>query len=109
MAILSWKIPSRVTTFRRVLYAIHTALPHCGQVRCSGLKLAVSCVSGLGVRRAIVFLLLFTKASVTTLAYTGCQGEFSVQRFFSELYWLAGQFQARSDTVELTHTDCQSK
>jgi hypothetical protein len=39
----------------------------------------VNCASGLGVRRAIVFLLLVTKASVTPLAYTCCQVEFSVQ------------------------------
>jgi hypothetical protein len=40
----------------------------------------VNCASGLGVRRAIVFLLLVTKVSVTTLTYTSCQVEFSVQR-----------------------------
>jgi hypothetical protein len=40
----------------------------------------VNCASGLGVRRAIVFLLVSTKASISTLTYTRCQGEFSVQR-----------------------------
>ncbi len=29
--------------------------------------------------------------------------------FFFSRYWLAGQSQVRSDTVELTHTDCQGK
>jgi hypothetical protein len=83
MTILSWKTPSRVTTFRRQWYATHKRLPHCSQVCRSGVKVVVNCASGLGVRRAIVFLLLVTKASVTTLTYTSCQEEFSVQRFFA--------------------------
>lgn len=46
----------------------------------------MNCASGLGVRRAIDFLLLVTKASITLLAYTCCQVEFSVQQ------WLPGVF-----------------
>jgi hypothetical protein len=69
MAIRSWKMPSNVTTFRRQLYAIHKGLLHWGQVRCSGLKVAVNCASGLGVRRAMA-VLLFSKQPACPLQPT---------------------------------------
>lgn len=83
---------SKVTTFRRVLYAIHKGFPHCEQVRCSGLKLARNCASGLGVRRAIVFLLVRN----TGQPYP-CSVHLLSRRVFRSAKKLNGTFELREE------------